>query len=164
MSIVEAQPALDPTERTEIRNLIGHYPTARAAAIDALKLVQQRRRYIGDNLLAEIAHLLGLPVAELDGLATFYNLIYRKPVGQTVILLCDSITCWITGRDHLAQHIERRIGIKPGETSADGRFTLLPIVCLGHCDHAPAMMANDVLHGNVDPATLDAMFDATPLP
>jgi NADH-quinone oxidoreductase subunit E len=78
--------------------------------------------------------------------------------------LCDSITCWITGCDHLAQHIERRIGIKPGETSADGRFTLLPIVCLGHCDHAPAMMANDVLHGNVDPATLDAMFDATPLP
>ncbi|MCW8306639.1 NADH-quinone oxidoreductase subunit NuoE [Acidiphilium sp. PA] len=164
MSIVETQPPLDPAERTEIRNLLRHSPTARAAAIDALKLVQQRRRYIADDILTEIAHLLGLPVAELDGIATFYNLIYRKPVGQTVILLCDSITCWITGRDHLAQHIERRIGIKPGETSTDGRFTLLPIVCLGHCDHAPAMMANDVLHGDVDPATLDAMFDTTPLP
>ncbi len=158
MSIVECQKPLDGAERVAIAELIGHYPTARAAAIDALKYVQRLRRYVSDATLHEVAHLLGMSAAELDEIATFYNLIYRKPVGERVILLCDSISCWITGRDQLAAHIERRIGIKPGETSADGRFTLLPIVCLGHCDHAPAMMVGDVLHGDVDIAKLDVLF------
>ncbi|MDD2877843.1 MAG: NADH-quinone oxidoreductase subunit NuoE [Acidiphilium sp.] len=158
MSIVDRQSPLDGTERAAIADLIAHYPTARAAAIDALKYVQKRRRYVADNTLQEVAHLLGLSAAELDEVATFYNLIYRKPVGERVILLCDSITCWMTGRDALARHIEQTIGIKSGETSADDRFTLLPIVCLGHCDHAPAMMVGDVLHGDVDTAKLDEIL------
>jgi NADH-quinone oxidoreductase subunit E len=159
MSIVEPQTTLDSTDRAAITALISHYPTARAAAIDALKHVQQRRRYVSDSALPEIASLLGMSAAELDEIATFYNLIYRKPVGEHVILLCDSISCWIAGRDDLARHIEQRIGIKPGETSADGKYTLLPIVCLGHCDHAPAMMIGDMLHSDVDTAKLDALFD-----
>ncbi|MGC9269570.1 NADH-quinone oxidoreductase subunit NuoE [Acidiphilium sp.] len=159
MSIVERQSPLDGVERAAIEELISHYPTARAAAIDALKYVQQRRRYVSDGTLHEVAHLLGMSAAELDEVATFYNLIYRKPVGENVILLCDSISCWVAGRDKLAQHIEKTIGIKPGETSADDRFTLLPIVCLGHCDHAPAMMVGDVLHGDVDVAKLDEILE-----
>jgi len=158
MSIVERQPPLDATERAAIAELIAHYPTARAAAIDSLKYVQQRRRYVSDGTLHELAHLLGMSAAELDEVATFYNLIYRKPVGEQVILLCDSISCWITGRDQLAAHIHQRIGIKQGQTSADGRFTLLPIVCLGHCDHAPAMMVGQTLYGDVDTAKLDEIL------
>jgi NADH-quinone oxidoreductase subunit E len=93
--------------------------------------------------------------AELDEVATFYNLIFRRPVGEKVILLCDSITCWMLGRDKLAAHIGERLGITAGETTKDGKFTLLPIVCLGACDHAPAMMIGDVFYGDVDEALLD---------
>jgi NADH-quinone oxidoreductase subunit E len=111
-------------------------------------------------VLAEIAALLGMSTAELDEVATFYNLIFRRPVGEKVVLLCDSITCWMLGRDALAVHITGTLGIKPGETTADGKFTLLPIVCLGHCDHAPALLLDGELHGDVTPAALDAMLQA----
>jgi NADH-quinone oxidoreductase subunit E len=145
-------------ERQAIAEMAAHVPLARAACIDALNYVQARRRYIADNVLAEIAGLLGMSKAELDEVATFYNLIFRRPVGEKVILLCDSITCWMLGGDALATRITATLGIQPGETSQDGKFTLLPIVCLGHCDHAPALLLDGELHGNVTPATLDAML------
>jgi len=144
--------------RTEISALAAHAPTSRAACIDALKLVQARLRYVDDAALAETARLLDMSAAELDEVATFYNLIFRRPVGKTVLLLCNSITCWMLGADKLSAHVCARLGIKPGGTSADGRFTLLPIVCLGHCDHAPALLAGETLHGDVTMAGLDAMI------
>jgi NADH-quinone oxidoreductase subunit E len=153
-----AEPALSAAERAAIAGFVARYPVARAAGIDALKYVQARRRYITDEVLAEIAALLGMSVAELDGVATFYNLIFRRKVGETVILLCDSITCWMLGRDKIAAHIGARLGIRPGETSADGKYTLLPIVCLGHCDHAPAMLLGEKLHGDLDALKIDTLL------
>jgi NADH-quinone oxidoreductase subunit E len=156
MSTVE--PALTAAEREAIAGFAAQYPVARAACIDALKFVQAQRRYIADDVLAEIAALLGMSAAELDGVATFYNLIFRRKVGENVILLCDSITCWMLGRDKIARHITARLGIRPGETSADGKYTLLPIVCLGHCDHAPAMLLGERLHGDLDAARVDELL------
>jgi NADH-quinone oxidoreductase subunit E len=149
---------LTAEENAAIADMVAHYPTARAACIDAMKYLQARRLYISDDVLNELAPLLGMSTAELDEVATFYNLIFRKPVGENVILLCDSITCWMLGRDRLAAHITARLGIKNGETTEDGRFTLLPIVCLGACDHAPAMMIGDELYGDVDEARLDELL------
>jgi NADH-quinone oxidoreductase subunit E len=145
--------------RAEIAALAAHAPTRRAACIDALKSVQARLRYVDDAALAETAALLDMPPAELDEVATFYNLIFRRPVGETVLLLCNSITCWMLGAEERSAHICARLGIKPGGTSADGRFTLLPIVCLGHCDHAPAMLAGETLIGDVTMAQLDALLE-----
>ena len=142
-------------EQDAIAELVSHYPTARAACIDAMKYLQSRHKWISDPLLNELAGVLGMSNAELDEVATFYNLIFRKPVGENVILLCDSITCWMLGRERLAAHIKERLGIAAGETTKDGKFTLLPIVCLGACDHAPAMMIGDAFFGDVDEALLD---------
>jgi NADH-quinone oxidoreductase subunit E len=149
-------------ERQAIAEMAAHVPLARAACIDALNYVQARRRYIADNVLAEIAGLLGMSKAELDEVATFYNLIFRRPVGEKVILLCDSVTCWMLGQPALTAHLRARLRIQPGETTADGRYTLLPIVCLGHCDHAPAMLLGETLHGDLDPAKLDALLCLEP--
>jgi NADH-quinone oxidoreductase subunit E len=91
--------------------------------------------------------------------ATFYNLIFRKPVGKHVILLCDSVSCWIMGYTRLREHLQSRLGIRLGETTADGQFTFLPIVCLGTCDHAPAMMIEDELYRDLDPEKLDAVLE-----
>jgi NADH-quinone oxidoreductase subunit E len=99
---------------------------------------------------------------ELDGVATFYNLIFRRPVGRHVILICDSVSCWIMGYEALREAFHARLGVRLGETTADGRFTLLPIVCLGACDHAPTIMIDEDLHHDVDAARLDSLLERYP--
>jgi len=155
-----ATAGLEPDEREELVQLTHRYRDRRAACIEALKLVQRRHRWVSDERLAELAELLGMTREELDGVATFYNLVFRRPVGRHVILICDSVSCWIAGHDALLGHLERRLGISPGGTTPDERFTLLPIVCLGHCDHAPAMMIDADLHGDVDPARIDSLLES----
>ncbi len=158
MSTVEVRPPLSPEECEHIASLAAHGETARSACIEALKYVQSRHGWVNDEQLAAIAGLLGMSAADLDSVATFYNLIFREPVGQQVIFLCDSVSCWIMGRERVCAKLQQRLGISPGETTADGQYTLLPIVCLGHCDHAPAMLIGETLHGNVDAALLDSLF------
>ncbi|HQT88765.1 MAG TPA: NADH-quinone oxidoreductase subunit NuoE [Acidiphilium sp.] len=149
---------LDAALREAIVAVTRECETPRAAGIDALKLVQKRFGFVSDRHLAELAELLGMTPAELDGVATFYNLIFRRPVGRHVILLCDSVACWMMGGTAARLQLRERLGIEPGQTTADGLFTLLPIVCLGCCDHAPAMMIDDDLHGDLDAARLDAIL------
>jgi NADH-quinone oxidoreductase subunit E len=142
---------LSAEERREIEAEFAHYPTKRAVCIDAMKIVQRHRGWISDESLQDIAQLLEMSLDELDGVATFYNLLYRKPVGRHVVLLCDSVSCWIMGYDRLRERLCSKLGVGLGETTSDGRFTLLPIVCLGTCDHAPAMIVDEDLHRDLDP-------------
>jgi NADH-quinone oxidoreductase subunit E len=150
---------LSPEERQEIEAEFGHYPDKRALTIDAMKIVQKHRGWVSDEALKDVSEILGVSVSELDSVATFYNLIYRKPVGRHVILVCDSISCWMLGYDRLRDHLTSRLGVKMGETTADGRFTLLPIVCLGTCDHAPAMMVDEDLHRDLDTEKVDSILE-----
>jgi NADH-quinone oxidoreductase subunit E len=150
---------LSHEERQEIEREFAHYPTRQALSIDALRIVQNHRGWISDEALDDIGELLGMSRSELDGVATFYNLIFRKPVGRHVIYLCDSVSCWIMGSQRLASHLTERLGARLGETTADGRFTLLPIVCLGACDHAPVMMVGRDLHLDLEPGKIDAALD-----
>lgn len=150
--------SLSPAEIEAIRHEASHYPEPSAAAIEALKIVQRERGWISDENLADIATLLSMSPAELDGVATFYNLIYRKPVGKKVIHYCDSVSCWMLGAEENRRHLEQRLGIGLGETSADGEYTLLPVVCLGACDHAPVVMIGDETHFHVDPRKLDEIL------
>lgn len=160
MSTGEDRAPLLPEEIAAIRELAGRYPDPRAACVEALKLVQGRHRWISDGRLGELATLLGMTADELDGIATFYNLIFRRPVGRHVVLLCDSVSCWVMGQERVLEHLTRRLGIGFGDTTADGRFTLLPTVCLGCCDHAPAMMVGDELHGDLDTQGIDTVLES----
>ena len=150
---------LSPEERQEIEAEFGHYPDKRALTIDAMKIVQKHRGWVSDEALKDVSELLGVSVSELDSVATFYNLIFRKPVGRHVIMVCDSISCWMMGYDRLRDLLTSRLGIKMGETTADGRFTLLPIVCLGTCDHAPAMMVDEDLHRDLDAEKIESILE-----
>lgn len=155
----EDKPLLSPDERQEIEAQLAHYPHKQAVSIDAMKIVQRHRGWVSDESLRDIAEFLGMSTDDLDGVATFYNLIFRKPVGRHVIMFCDSVTCWIMGCDRIREHLCSRLGIKLGETTSDGRFTFLPIVCLGACDHAPVMMVDDDLHQDLDIQQLDAFLE-----
>lgn len=134
---------LTEEEKNEILEEVKQYPHPAVACIDALKIVQTHRGWISDESVKDIAQILELSNEEVDGVATFYSRIYRKPVGRNVILVCDSLTCMIMGYDSIYQYLSAKLAINFGETTIDGRFTLLPISCLGDCDHAPAMMINN---------------------
>lgn len=153
---------LSDAERGEIEEELSHYPDKQAGCVEALKVVQRHRGWVSDESLKDIASLLGMTGEELDSVATFYNLIFRKPVGRHVIFLCDSISCWVCGRDAVRRSLQKRLGISMGETTPDGRFTLLPIVCLGACDRAPTMMVNDDLHEDLTTEKVDRVLDQYP--
>ena len=153
---------LSVEERRAIEAELAHYPDRRAVCIEALKIVQEHRGWVSDEGLHDLASFLGMSPAELDSVATFYNLIFRKPVGRHVILICDSVSCWIMHYEQLRAALTARLGVGLGETTGDGRFTLLPVVCLGACDHAPVLMIDRDLHQDVDPDGLDRILERYP--
>ncbi|NIR47608.1 NADH-quinone oxidoreductase subunit NuoE, partial [candidate division KSB1 bacterium] len=122
------------------------------------KIVQRHRKWISDDSIKDIADYLDMSPDQLDSVATFYNLIFRKPVGENIILMCDSVSCWIRGFEALRVQIRDRLGIDMGETSENQQFTLLPIQCLGTCDHAPAIMINEELYRDLDESKLDQIL------
>lgn len=149
---------LSRQEKAEIDAELAHIPYKSGAAIDALKIVQAKRRWVSDECLQAIARYLEMSAEDLEGVATFYNLIYRRPVGENVILLCDSVSCWICGCEQLKAKLSNTLGIDYGETTADGLYTLLPVPCLGACDRAPVMMIEEQLLTGVDDNTLQQLF------
>ncbi len=149
---------LSELEKKEIENELKRYEYKRAACVDALKIVQRHRGWVSDEGLEEVAALLEMTPAELDSVATFYNLVYRRPVGKHVVLVCDTISCWIVGQQAVYDHLKAKLRIDWGQTTPDGRFTLLPVPCLGACDRAPAMMIDEELYGDLTPEKLDQIL------
>ena len=150
---------LTESEIQSIDHEIALVPYKKAAVIEALKIVQQHRGWVSDESVEAIAGYLDMSPAEVDSVATFYNLIFRKPVGRHVILLCDSISCYVMGYKELYSALNQQLSIKFGETTPDKRFTLLPNCCLGCCDHAPALMINEDLYQDVKPAELEQILN-----
>ncbi len=151
---------LSEEEKNEIIAEAAQYPVPANACIDALKIVQHHRGWISDESVADIAQVLGMSAEEVDDTATFYSRIYRRPVGRHLILICDSVACLIMGYESIYRHVSARLGIKFGETTADGRFTLLPISCLGDCDHAPAIMVDDDHYVNLTSESIDEIIES----
>ena len=150
---------LTTEEKNEIEKVIGEVPVRKSACIEALKVVQHHRRWISDESLRDVADYMGMSAEELDSVATFYNLLFRKPVGRHIILICDSISCWVMGYDNIRNSLVERLGINYGETTPDERFTLLPNCCLGTCDTAPALMIDKDLYKNVTLDQLDGILN-----
>lgn len=150
---------LTEQERKQIESETAKYRYKSAAGPEALRIVQRNRRWISDESLKDVAELLDMTSEELDSVATCYNLIFREPVGRHVILLCDSVSCWVMGYESIRDHLFNRLGVSFGQTTADGRFTLLAIGCLGACEQAPAMMIDDQLHGGLDLEKIDAILE-----
>jgi len=155
------EPIFEGLSLAEIREInaeMDHYENKTAVSIEALKIVQKHRRWVSDPCLIAVAELLELSAAQLEGVATFYNLIYRQPVGKTVIHYCNSVTCWMLGSDQVGESLCRHLNIELGEMSADGEYTILPIVCLGACDHAPVVMVGNELKFDITEDAVNEIF------
>ena len=118
-----------------------------------LKKVQSQFGYISGESIIEVAQSLDLPVSEVYGVATFYSFLATKPLGRNVIRVCKSLPCHLKHAEMTIDSLESALGIKPGETTADGKFSLELTNCIGACDYAPAMLINHDLYGNLTPDT-----------
>jgi NADH-quinone oxidoreductase subunit E len=125
--------------------------TDREAAVDVMKELQLHYGWLSDEALEEASQLLGLSPLQVEELATFYEMIYRRPVGRHVVHVCDSISCWASGGETLLESLAHLLGIEPGSTTADGAITLLPCSCLGNCGEAPCLMVGEHQYGRVTP-------------
>lgn len=137
--------------RQELERRVAQAVTPREAAVDVMKELQRHHGWLSDEALEEAAELTGLSALQVEELATFYELIYRRPVGRAVIHVCDSVSCWTMGGETLLRRLEQLLGIEAGATTADGAFTLLPCSCLGNCGDAPAIMIGERQYGRVTP-------------
>lgn len=127
--------------------------------IDVLRAIQERNGWIPDAGVELAARILGTSPIKVEEIATFYDKLYRQPVGRKVIRYCDSICCWSRGGEEIAAYLQHRLGIAPGETSADGAFTLLPTCCLGACGEAPAMLIGMTTYGELTPEKVDEILE-----
>jgi len=145
--------------RHELEQRVAGAVTNREAAVDVMKELQRHYGWLTDEAVLEAADLLGLSPLQIEELATFYEMIYRRPVGRHVIHVCDSISCWAMGGESLLKQFERLLGIEVGATTTDNVFTLLPCCCLGNCGKAPAVMVGERQFGPVTPQGAEALLD-----
>lgn len=144
--------------KKELQNRVAAAITNREAAVDVIKELQRHYGWLTDEAVEEAAALLGLSPAQVEELATFYEMIYRQPVGRKVIHVCDSISCWAVGGETMMASLEKHLGLRVAETTADGMFTLLPCCCLGNCGDGPTMMIGDKIYGNLTSSRLEEII------
>lgn len=150
---------LTQAERQEIEAELEHFPRKSNGCIDALKIVQRHRQgWVSDEAVRDIAAFLEMTPDAVDSVATFYNLVFRRPVGRHKIFVCDSVSCWIMGYEKVRQRLTEHLGVDFGQTTHDDQFTLLPIQCLGTCDHAPAMMIDEDLYRDLTHEKIDGIL------
>lgn len=127
--------------------------------VDLLRAIQEQHGWVPDEGVELAAQILGTSPLKVEEIATFYDKIFRQPVGKRVIHLCDSICCWTREAEAILAYLQQKLGIAPGETTADGLFTLLPTCCLGACGEAPAMMIGLSTYGHLTPEKIDTILE-----
>jgi NADH-quinone oxidoreductase subunit E len=145
--------------REQLQAKISGAAHPREQAINVMYAIQGHYGHLTDEGLVEAAELLGLTPLELEELATFYDFLYRRPVGKFVIHVCDGVVCWMFHENSVFEHLCRKLAVCAGETTPDGLFTVLPTACLGFCDHAPAMLINGRMYGPLTPDLIDEILE-----
>ncbi len=145
--------------KQRMRDLAARYPVARSAVMPSLYIAQQEEGYITQEGLEAVAAAVGMTVDDVESVATFYTMYYQHPQGKKVIKVCTSISCYLRNCDTLVAHLEQRLGIKRGETTPDGNYTLMTTECLASCGTAPVLQVNNEFVENVTLDMVDARID-----
>jgi NADH-quinone oxidoreductase E subunit len=141
-----------------VEDLLRRYPKKEATLLPVLHLVQREKGFISPEAEEWVAATLGIPALQVREVLSFYTLLRRKPAGKYVIQVCRNISCTLAGSEDILEHLEQKLGVRPGETTADGKYTLMTVECLGNCDHAPCLMVNDDDYGPVGRDAVDGIL------
>lgn len=145
--------------KASLQEMISSAEHPRELVVDVMLAFQDHYGYLSDEALEEAAMLLDMTPLEMEELATFYTFLYREPVGKYVIHVCDSVICWMDGYESIRDYLSKKLGIKMGETTSDGLFTLLPVCCIGYCDRSPAILINRKVYGPLTIEKLDNILE-----
>ena len=140
---------LSETALKEIQEIRGKYPNARAALLPAMYVAQREFGWLSPEAYTAVSELLGVPPAIARGVGTFYAMYKHKPMGRHIVQLCTNVSCMILGAERLVDLLKNTYGLEPGGTTADSRFSLVIMECIGACGTAPAMLVNDDFHENL---------------
>ncbi|NDD66028.1 MAG: NADH-quinone oxidoreductase subunit NuoE [Acidobacteria bacterium] len=143
----------------KLDEIITHYPVKRSAVLPALYIAQEEHGYVTDEDVRYIAERLDMRVNEVEEVVTFYTMYSRQPIGKYKLQVCRTLSCMLLGAEQITEHIEHKLGIGVGETTADGRFTLQEVECLGYCDLAPCLQVNFDYHEKVTTAGVDDIIN-----
>jgi NADH-quinone oxidoreductase E subunit len=160
-SVAEAgRPAEFPPEAlARIEEILSRYPTRQAALLPILWVAQETWGWISKEAAEEVARIVEVSPAHVDGVLTFYTMFNLRPVGKNLLQICTSISCHLAGAGRLITRCRERLGVALGETTPDGKFTVIEVECIAGCDKAPSLMVNDTYHEPVDEKALDALLD-----
>jgi NADH-quinone oxidoreductase E subunit len=147
---------------TKLDEIISHYPVKRSAVLPALYLAQEEHGYVTDEDVQYIADRLEMRVNEVEEVVTFYTMYSRKPIGRHKLQVCRTLSCMLLGAEKITEHLSDKLGIEVGETTADGKFTLQEVECLGYCDLAPCLQVNFTYHEKVTTASVDELLSNLP--
>ena len=154
------QAATFPPEALEkIDAILARYPTKQAALLPVLWVAQETWGWVSKEAAEEVARILGLTAAHVDGVLTFYTMYNLRPVGKSLIQICTSISCHLAGAEGLIEVCRKRLGVGLEETTGDGKFTVVEVECIAGCDRAPSIMINDTYHEPVDQAKMGQILD-----
>ncbi|MDH3238907.1 MAG: NADH-quinone oxidoreductase subunit NuoE [Deltaproteobacteria bacterium] len=151
--------AFSEEARARFERMLARYPNREAAILPTLHIAQREFGFLSAEAVLYVASLLGFTPARIEGVATFYTMYNRKPVGKYHLQICRNLSCSLMGAEHLIEHVAKRLGVKPGETTADGRFTLSTVECLGSCGTAPVMQVNDDYYENLSEESIEGLLD-----
>ncbi len=146
----------------EIDRHLAKYPVMRSAILPLMFIVQRERGYLDPPGVAYLAKRLSLRITDIWEVATFYSMLHTKPIGKYHIQICRTLSCKIMGAGKITEHCSQKLGIKPGETTADGRFTISEVECLGSCGTAPMFQINFDYHENLTPEKVDQILNSLP--
>ena len=149
MTTTTAQPILTPQMRAEIEAYFPRYPTKQAVTLPALHIINEHLRCVPEGAIPELAKMLELSPAQVYDTLSFYGYFKSKPCGKVRAWVCRSISCSLRGGEEVLEALSEKLGVAPGETSGDGKVTREFGECLGLCDFAPAMLANDTVYKNL---------------
>jgi NADH-quinone oxidoreductase subunit E len=152
-------PRLNPENLQRALDLIALYPEPRSALIPILHVLQGQDGYLTEDGMVHVAELLNLAAVEVKGTASFYDMFHFEPVGKYLVAVCTNIACMLQGAYRLLEHIEDRLGVAPGGTTADGVFTLEDAECLALCGNAPCLTVNWRFFGDVSEEGFDTLVD-----
>ena len=162
VDIPEGVATFSPEVEAEIDRHLSKYPVSRSAILPLMFIVQRERGYLDPPGVAYLAKRLALRITDIWEVATFYSMINTRPVGRYHIQVCKTLSCKIMGAGNITKHCADKLGIKPGETTADGRFTLSEVECLGSCGTAPMFQINFDYHENLTPEKVDQILGSLP--
>src|ERR671926_215296 len=151
-----------PEVEAEIERHLAKYPSKRSAILPLMFIVQRERGYIDAPGVAYLANRLSLRITDIWEVATFYSMLHMKPIGKYHIQVCKTLSCKLLGADKITEHCSKRLGIRPGETTADGKFSLSLVECLGSCGTAPMFQVNFDYHENLTTEKVDQILDSLP--